>query len=263
MDIQVFILGLLIGSFLNVCIYRIPREESIVVPGSHCPVCMNKLRAIDLIPVLSYLFLGRKCRFCKTKIGPRYMMVELLTGLVFLLLFNKYGDSIDFIVYTILMSILIVICFIDYDHMIIPDQLVFMATMVGILVILYNRKFPMYIYGNDPWYSPFIGVIIGSGSLLIISLIGMTIYKGQEVMGMGDVKIFIPIGLFLGFKMTAVTLFLSILLGAIISILLIVSGYKSVKSYIPFGPFIVLGTFISLIWGWDLFDLWYEFVFGM
>ncbi|MCT4595685.1 MAG: prepilin peptidase [Anaeromicrobium sp.] len=263
MGIQVFVLGLLIGSFLNVCIYRIPRDESIVVPGSHCIVCMNKLRAIDLIPVLSYLFLGRKCRFCKTKIGLRYTIVELLTGLVFLLLFNKYGYGIDFTIYIILMSILIVIGFIDYDHMIIPDQLVFVATMIGVLVVLYNKKFPMYIYGTDSWYSPFLGVIIGSGSLLIISLVGMAIYRGQEVMGMGDVKIFIPIGLFLGAKMTAVTLFLSILVGAIISILLIVWGYKSIKSHIPFGPFIVIGTFVSLVWGWDLYDLWYEFVFAM
>jgi len=253
---SIFIFGLLIGSFLNVCIYRIPREESIVSPPSHCPNCGTRLKPLDLIPLLSYLIYRGNCRYCNQKISPRYFLVELLTGIVSVTLFLKYGLTVDFVAFLFLMYILIAVFFIDLDHQIIPNELVIVGLTGGAMLFVYNLFLPFQIYSDQLWWNPLLGLVVGSGFLFGVSLIGLALYKGDEVMGMGDVKLFAPIGLFLGWRMTLLALFLSVILGGMSSLVLILLGKANRKSMIPFGPFIVIGVFITVMWGWDILD-WY------
>jgi len=257
--IVVFILGLVIGSFLNVCIYRIPLGESIVAPPSHCKACGTRLKPYDLIPVLSWIFLKGRCRYCGEKISARYMLVELLTGFVFVLLFYKYSLTVDFLASAFIMSILIAVFFIDMDHGIIPDGLVLAGLAGGILLILYNFFQPVEIFRDRSWWNPVLGIFTGSGILFLIAVIGMIVYKTDNVMGMGDVKIFAPIGAFLGWRMCLMALIVAIFLAGLTSLLLVVLKIKERKSTIPFGPFIVTGTFITIMWGRDILN-WYLYV---
>lgn len=252
----ILIFGLLIGSFLNVCIFRIPQGESIVSPPSHCPNCGTRLKPFDLIPLLSYLFFRGKCRYCNQKISPRYFLVELLTGIVSVALFFKYGLTVDFLAFLFLTYILIVVFFIDLDHQIIPNELVIAGLIGGALLFVYNLFLPFQIYADHRWWNPLLGLVSGSGFLFGVSLIGLVFYKSDDVMGMGDVKIFAPIGLFLGWRMTLLALFSSVVLGGMSSLMLILLGKANRKSMIPFGPFIVIGVFITVMWGWDILH-WY------
>lgn len=262
MRMFIMVLGLLIGSFLNVCICRIPKEEAISLPPSHCVKCNNRLRTFDLIPVFSYIILGGKCRYCGEKISFRYPLVEILTSIAFILLYKKYGIGIEFFLYAFFISILIVIFFIDIDYLIIPDKLVLLGMLSGLILIFYSFTNVVSLYGDREIWSPFLGAIIGAGTLFLIALFGKIIYKCDEVMGMGDVKIFIPIGLFLGWKMTIVALMISFLLGGFIGLLLIVINKEKRKSTMPFGPFIVAACFITILYGWDILD-WYIYVVFM
>ena len=255
--IFIALLGLLIGSFLNVCIYRIPKGESVVMPPSHCMNCGNRLTAIDLVPVFSFLFLRGKCRHCGVKISPRYAIVELFTSLTFVLLFYKYHLSlVDFIASAYFISILIAIFFIDLDHMIIPDELVIAGLIGGVPLIVYNIFNAVQIYGDRNWWTPLLGALVGFGVLLLVAFLGFVIYKTDEAMGGGDIKLFAPIGIFLGWKMTVVAFLLSVFIAAFISIILMLLGIKDRKSTIPFGPFIVIGTFLTYLYGWDILN-WY------
>lgn len=250
------LVGLIIGSFLNVCIYRIPREESIVKPPSHCPNCGKRLTVIDLVPVFSYLFLRGKCRHCGVKISPRYAMVELLTALTFVILFHKFKLTVDFFASAYLMSILIAIFFIDLEHMIIPDGLVLAGLIGGIPLVVYNLFRPVQTYGDRNWWTPLIGMLSGFLVLLFIGLVGLLIYKTDEAMGGGDIKLFAPLGLFLGWKLIIVAFLLSVFSAAFVSVILIITKVKNRKSTVPFGPFIVIGTFVTYIYGWEILE-WY------
>ncbi|ABN52086.1 MAG TPA: prepilin peptidase [Hungateiclostridium thermocellum] len=254
--ISVALLGLLVGSFLNVCIYRIPNDESVVRPRSHCMKCGHTLGALDLVPVFSYLFLKGRCRYCGEKISPRYALVELLTSVVYLLLFWKYGLSVDFLASAYLMSVLIAVFFIDLDHMIIPNKLVVAALVGGVLPFVYNIFRPMDIYVDRKWWNPLLGAFIGFGFLLLVAIVGYLVYKTDEAMGGGDVKLFAPIGLFLGWKMTIVALFISFVSAGIVSIVLLLLKKKERRSTFVFGPFIVMGTFFTYLFGWELLE-WY------
>lgn len=254
--------GLMIGSFLNVCIYRIPKEESIVKPHSHCTNCGTRLKALDLVPLFSFLFLGGKCRYCKTRISIRYPLIELLTAGIFVSLLWKYGVSAELFATAFLMSILIAVFFIDLEHYIIPNGLVITGLAGGAVLAVYNIFYPVQaLYGDRVWWNPFISVFIGSGFLLLVAVVGGKIYNTEDALGMGDVKIFAAIGIFLGWKMTVFALFTSIILGGVLSFLLILLKIKDRKDAVPLGPFIVIGTYITLLWGWDLFNLWYSSTF--
>jgi len=252
----IFILGLIIGSFLNVCICRIPKEQSIVKPPSHCTNCGTRLRPLDLVPILSYIFLKGKCRYCGVKISARYPAVELITALTFVALFYRYSLSVDFCAAAYIMSILIAVFLIDMEHRIIPDGLVITGLAGGLPLIIYNVFKPVQIYGTREWWNPLIGMVTGSGFLFLIAIIGFIIYKSDDAMGMGDVKIFAPIGIFLGWRMTITALLLSVFICGIFSLILIASSKKKKRDTIPFGPFIVTGTFITLMWGWNIVN-WY------
>lgn len=251
-----FVVGLVIGSFLNVCIYRIPRNESIVYPASHCTECGYRLSWFDLIPLFSYIRLRGLCRSCGSAISLRYPLIELFTAIVFLMLYIKYGLTPVFMIYALVMSILIVVFFIDLEHMIIPNKLVMVAAIAGLTVALTNAFIPLNIYGDSRWWNPFLGALIGSGFLFMVAVLGALVFRSNEAMGGGDIKLMLPLGLFLGWRLTILTLFLSVLIAGGVGILLLALKITSRKSSIPFGPFIVIACFISIMWGYQIIN-WY------
>jgi len=251
-----FVLGLVVGSLINVCIYRIPEGKSIITPASQCRNCGTTLKPMDLIPVLSYILLRGRCRYCGSQFSARYPLVELLNGIVAVLLFQKYGLTVEFVSSAFLMSVLIAVFFIDIDHRIIPDGLVLTLLAGGVVLSVYNFFKPVSFYGDRHWWNPLAGILSGAGVLFLIALIGMAIYKNDDAMGMGDVKIFVPIGIFLGWRLSLLALLLSMLAGGLMGLFIIASGRGNRKSTIAFGPFIVIGTFISFMWGWDILK-WY------
>ncbi len=255
--IIILLCGLIIGSFINVCIYRIPLGKSIVAPPSACTSCGKRLVASDLVPIFSYFLLRGRCRHCRTPISPRYPLVEFLTALVFIALFIRYGYTIPFIAFAFLMAVLIIVFFIDVDHRIIPDELVIAGIIGGAVLLGYNFFRPLTeVFGDGKWWTPVAGFFSGSGFLLLIALLGLFIYKTDDAMGMGDVKLMAPIGLFLGWRLCLTSLFISVLLAGVTSLGLILLRIKKKKDTIPFGPFIVTGTFLTIMWGWELLN-WY------
>ncbi|AGY76850.1 MULTISPECIES: prepilin peptidase [Clostridium] len=242
--IIIFIFGTIIGSFLNVCIYRIPMQESIVYPSSHCTNCGNRIKWYDLIPIVSYVILRGKCRNCREKISKKYPIVEFITGLLYLMLYIKFGISIDIVKYVVFISILIVIGIIDFD----TTDIYFKTTIVGLISAFVFLG--IYYYNGLPIRTYIYGGIAGGGLLVLIILIT----KGG--MGWGDAEICLICGLFLGLKFTFVMLFLSFIIGAIIGVILILSGKKSKKDYIPFGPFITAASVITVFCGQNILS-WY------
>jgi leader peptidase (prepilin peptidase) / N-methyltransferase len=242
----IFVLGLILGSFYNVCIYRIPRGESIAFPPSHCTNCSTKLKAIDLIPVLGYMFLKGNCRYCKEKISPRYAIIELLTGILFAALYIVYGFSFLFLKYTVLTSFLIVIGMIDYDTTDIYFITTLSGTIVGIIFVVLG-------YFQGLGIMTFIyGAVLGG--LFITMIILLT--KG---MGWGDVEICLMCGLYLGLTKSIVLLFISFVVGGLIGAILILTKKKSRKDYIPFGPFIAISAVLVMLFG-DRILAWYLFL---
>ena len=247
MTLLILIYGLLIGSFLNVCIYRIPREESIAFPGSHCPECNSKLKWYDNIPLFSYLSLGGKCRYCKIPISKQYPIVESLNAILYIVMHYKFGFSLDFIFFSLLSSVLIVVTLIDLKEMIIPDILVVIILILSVL----NKGLNYFIYGVSPEIlSSLGGLLLAGGLFLAIVLLS------RGGMGGGDVTLIAALGFVIGIKYILLTIFLSFILGAIISIFLLVSKLKTRKDPIPFGPFIILAFFITVLWGEIIVD-WY------
>ena len=246
-DVLIFILGLIVGSFSNVCIYRIPRNESIIYPASHCPKCRSKIKPVDNIPLLSFILLKGRCRNCKSKISIQYPIVELLTGLIYLIIYLIYGLSIQSLIYIILSSALVIIAFIDLNEQIVPD----IISLPGIVIGFILSFFVPYI----SFINSALGVVVGGGIILIIGLAGSVIFK-KEAMGGGDVKLAAMIGAFLGWRYIIISLFLGFFLGALAGIILIMSKIKSREDVVPFGPFIVLGSFITLLWGEKIIS-WY------
>lgn len=247
MYIIICLYGLIVGSFLNVCIYRIPREESIAFPSSHCPKCNTSLKWYDNIPVLSFIAYKGKCRYCGDQISPQYPIIEMLNALIYIIIFIKFGFTIDFIFYAIISSILIVVTVIDLQNMIIPDILIILILATTVIY-----KITSYLlYKTSPDILNSLGALaLSSGIFLLIILIS----KGG--MGGGDVTLIGSLGFILGVKNILLTIFLSFIFGAIISVLLLLFKIKGRKDPIPFGPFIVLGFFITLIAGDYLIDLY-------
>ncbi|MBF7095758.1 prepilin peptidase [Alkalibacter mobilis] len=238
-----FLLGLTIGSFLNVVIYRIPEGESIAQPPSHCPSCGTRLKPLDLVPIFSWLFLKGRCRHCSTNISPRYALVELLTGIVFLFTYIKFGLDWYIIVAFGFMAVLIAMTFIDMDHQIIPDEL----NIFLIVFFVATNLFISYI----PWKDAIFGALIGFAPLFLIVLL-----TGGSGMGMGDVKLMFALGLYLGFWNSILTVFLSFIYGGVFGVLLLVTKIKGRKDAIPFGPWIALGAVTAFYFGAGIIG-WY------
>jgi len=254
-QILVFVFGSIVGSFLNVCIHRLPLEESIVKPGSHCCHCNKQILWYDNVPLLSYLLLGGKCRFCKKKISLRYFFVELLTAGMFLLFFRLYGLSYTFISYSIFASGLIIATFVDIKHRIIPDEISLGGIAVGVAVNLVRPYIEHGSYDLLPVFDSLLGVLIGGGIIYFTGFLFDLIYfkvlkrppiQGEtESMGGGDVKLLAMIGAFLGWKRALLTFFIAPFLGVVIGIVNLVSKKDHT---IPYGPFLSLGALISLFW---------------
>jgi leader peptidase (prepilin peptidase)/N-methyltransferase len=247
-NLFVFTLGLTIGSFLNCVIYRLEIDKSFLVGRSFCPQCKHILSGQDLIPVLSFLFLKGKCRYCHKPISIQYPLVELATGLLFLLIFYNTSYNLFQAAYFLIISCFLIIIFIyDLKHYLIPDQVTYSAIA---LAFLYNLLNIQYLMSNTIY-----AALGASGFFLLIYLIS----SGQWL-GFGDVKLAFLMGLFLGFPNILVALFLSFFIGAIVGLLLIAKGKKTLKSEVPFGPFLAIGTITAFLYGQQLID-WYSGLF--
>jgi len=242
-NVFAFIFGAAIGSFLNVCIYRLPDKESIIKPLSRCPHCKNLIRFYDNIPIISFLILKGKCRDCGGKISWRYPLVELITGVFSLLLFLKFGVSLQFLAVFAFTAVLIVITFIDLDHQIIPDVL----TLPGIPIFLLAGIFIMKV----PWQETLIGLLVGGGVLFLIAFVYEAITK-REGMGGGDIKLLGMIGGFFGWKSLIFILLFSSFAGAIVGITVMIIKKQDLKYAVPFGPFLAAAAVAYAFWG-DLF----------
>ncbi|HAV43375.1 TPA: prepilin peptidase [bacterium] len=244
--IFIFIFGLCWGSFLNVCIYRIPRNKSIINPPSHCPVCQQAIKPIDNIPLVSYLLLRGRCRYCQTRIPLRYPTVEALTAIIFLLFANKYGWGWERVICLALASVLVVIAFIDLEHYLIPDVLTYPTIIIGLVLSLLPG-------GVNP-LEAIIGLLVGGGVIYLLLVVSPYVF-GKEGMGGGDVKLAALMGVYLGWQKVLLGLFFASLSGSIVGGILILLGKKGRRDYIPFGPYLVLGTLIMLLWKENLMGL--------
>ncbi|MBZ9578329.1 prepilin peptidase [Patescibacteria group bacterium] len=251
----IFLFGLAVGSFLNSIIHRLHTGESFLFTHSYCPHCKHKLSWQDLIPILSFLILKGKCRYCKKKVSLQYPLVESATGILFILtthytLLTISYESLLFTVYCLLLSCFLIIIFVyDLKHYIIPDKIIYPA--IGIAFI-YNILYSYFIIHNSYFLvNSLLAAFTGGLSFLFIFLL-----SGGKWMGFGDVKLVFFMGLFLSFPDILVALFLAFLVGAIIGIGLISAGKKTLKSEVPFGPFLVTGAFIAFCFGNQIVN-WY------
>ena len=255
--IFIFIFGAVIGSFLNVCIYRIPQGLSIVRPSSRCTSCGTPIKFYDNIPILSYMLLAGKCRYCKAGLSIRYPLVELLNAVLYVIVLSRFGLDSPWVLlaYCLFVSALIVIFFIDIDHQIIPDGI----TLPGIplAVIFGSLVLPDPFFRTDllGWKSSLIGVIAGGGSFYLIAVIGKMMLK-KDAMGGGDIKMMAMVGGLLGWKGVILTTFMGSLLGSVIGGSLIIFKGKEWGAKIPFGPYLAAGALVSLFYGEDILK-WY------
>jgi leader peptidase (prepilin peptidase)/N-methyltransferase len=243
----IFFMGAAVGSFLNVCIYRLPQELSIVAPRSFCPACQTPIRAYDNIPIISFLLLGGKCRKCQAPISWRYPLIEALTGFIALALFMKTGLTFSYFCYFIFAAALVVITFIDLDHRIIPDVISLPGIVIGFLLSLTGATLPIP--------DSLIGVVVGGGSLYVVAVVYEKVTK-REGMGGGDVKLLAMIGAWLGWKAVLFTLFFASLTGSVIGGTIMMAKKEDSKLAIPFGPFLAFSALAYIFIGPRLID-WY------
>lgn len=253
----VFIFGLILGSFLNVVIYRLPRKESIVFPPSHCTHCNTLIHPWDNIPVLSYLILRGKCRNCGEKIDLRYPIVELIMGFSVLALTIRFGFHLSLFSYIAFVFVLIAASYIDIDVQLIPDTLTLTMIIIGFIGAGLNSLFPSINF----WPISFLHSLIGGGvgfSILLLFLYGYMLITNREGMGGGDLKLLAMIGVYLGWEKTLLTLFLASLIGSIISVPLMLFQGKNRHATVTFGPFLSLGALASLFYGDFLINSYFE-----
>ena len=266
-----FLFGAVIGSFLNVCIVRLPLEQSVVSPPSRCPRCGVPIRWYDNIPIISYLLLRGKCRRCGQPISWRYPLVELLNGLLFLWVIAEFGLTGEGFLVMALCSSLLVITFIDLDHQIIPDVITLPGMVIGVAAAPFfmtalAEPLSLGLGRMIPHTGPYVtgllnslmGLILGAAPLYVIGLLWEKLRK-IEAMGGGDVKLMGMVGSFLGWKGAFLTIMLAAVAGSVIGITLILLKKHQADKVIPFGPFLAVGALVNLFYGPDLIA-WY---FGM
>jgi len=241
----VFIFGLIIGSFLNVCIYRMPRNESIVFPGSRCVSCKKPINWYDNIPLLSYILLRGKCRACGAGISPRYFIVELISALCFLILFMRFESGYMFWIYSLLVFSLIIVTFIDLEFQIIPDSISLVGIFAGIILSIVFPGLQNAVAWKAAFLNSIIGAAIGGGLIYITGVLGQLAFK-KESMGGGDVKLMAMLGAFLGWKAAVLIFFLAPFFGMPIGIYV---KFIKKQDIIPYGPYISLASFVTMIWG--------------
>lgn len=271
--IFIFILGAAIGSFLNVVIYRVPHEQSIIYPNSACPNCQKPIKPYDNIPILSWLVLGGKCRNCQNPISPRYLFVELLTGLLFLIVYWSVGLNAFLPVVLAFVAAIVSLAFIDAEHKILPNVITYPLLVFALLVRII---FPLFFGAN--FFSDFnlfplnqmqdfpvwaisligaaLGAIVGGGFLWLVGAIWKKL-RGVDAMGLGDVKMMFAVGALLGWRLTLLSIFLGAFSGAAIGIFVIArQKEKDFQTQIPFGIFLGIGSILSLLFGEQIIH-WY------
>ena len=258
----IFVFGMVFGSFLNVCIWRIPRDESLLKPGSHCPKCNTHIAWYDNIPIVSYILLRGKCRHCREPISVRYMLVEALTGVLFVLLYLKFSLTIAFAVYCALVASFIALTFIDLDHYIIPNRITFGGMAVGLVLSFTAKYIPgdRFIVTNT--LEAISGGVLFAGILYLLDQLSLLIFK-KRGMGGGDVKLAAVIGLFVGVRLIFAVIFVASVVGSVIGIAVLLARRTQEADpshYIPFGPYLVLGTIIVLFFGDYVLDFWANMV---
>ncbi|MDQ1349741.1 MAG: Prepilin leader peptidase/N-methyltransferase [Acidobacteriota bacterium] len=243
----IIIFGLIVGSFLNVVIHRLPREQSIVIPGSHCPSCNTPIHFYDNIPVLSFLILMGKCRRCKARISMRYPLVELFTAFSFWLPYHFYFEELP--VYAgfcvVFLCLLIALALIDLEHQLLPDEL----TLGGAVVFL------IYAFFN-PMVTPIAAIAASFGSALLFAGLYFFYLKVRKIegLGQGDIKMMLLLGAFLGPDRLVIAVLLASFAGLLVGLFFIIFKGKNLKLKLPFGTFLSLGSYISLFWGHHIFD---------
>jgi leader peptidase (prepilin peptidase)/N-methyltransferase len=266
LSVLFFVLGAIIGSFLNVVIYRVPRKESIVFPNSFCPECRTPIKPYDNVPILSWVILRGKCRYCQKKISLRYPFVEFLTAIIFLITFWHFGLNAFLPLALIFVASMIALIFIDAEHMILPDvityPLFFFAIFSRLIFALIFGKeffndlnyFSATMLESFPFWiltiiSALLGALIGGGFLFFTGKLWEYL-RGIEAMGMGDVKMMLGVGAFLGVWLTFLTIFFAAFTGSLAGIAIsFIRGEKSLQTQIPFGIFLGTGAIVSLILG--------------
>jgi leader peptidase (prepilin peptidase)/N-methyltransferase len=251
------ILGMIIASFLNVCIDRLPRGESLMFPPSHCPICKHRLAVKDLIPVFSYLRLRGRCRYCRAPIPRRLLGMEIGVGALFPLLYWHYGLSAELGIIAYYCCLFIVLLFIDWEHGLILNRIIYPAMIVAVLISIFlPGSISIFALGNSLIFLPpriaqaAIGGAIGFG----ISLLVVVVSRGG--MGWGDVKMAALIGLVIGFPLVFFTLIMAAILGGLVAVILLLLKKKRRKEAIPFGPALSVAAIVTLIWGPNILD-WY------
>ncbi len=239
MTLIFLIYGLFIGSFLNVCIFRIPSGISIVKPPSSCGSCGHRLNYMDMLPVINYITNKGKCRYCGSHYSIQYPLIELLNGLMYALVYLKFGLTLNSILYCLIISLLITVSIVDLKHKIIPDSLNIAGGIVGIIYIIINKTF----------FNSIAGALTGLVLFLAIALL-------TNAMGGGDIKLMAALGLIFGIKGVLFISLFSFVIGAVISVILILLKIKGRKDEIPFGPFISLSALIYIFFGAEIIN-WY------
>jgi leader peptidase (prepilin peptidase)/N-methyltransferase len=270
----IFLFGLVIGSFLNVCIVRIPGGKSIVLPSSSCPKCSATIRPYDNIPVVSYLLLAGKCRKCKTRISAMYPAVELLTGLLFLACYETFGLTDEALKWAVFSAIMIVLVFTDLRERVLPDVVNYTGLGLGLALSLFTKPFD----GTAAWlanrmfdFPPpapvlsfadgLIGAAIGSSLLWLVSEAYFRL-RGREGMGLGDVKMMLMAGAFLGAKRTLLTIFTGSVLGSVLGLIFILVRRKDSEYELPFGTFLGMAAVLVVFFGTPVIN-WYQSLLGM
>jgi leader peptidase (prepilin peptidase) / N-methyltransferase len=246
-----FLFGAIVGSFLNVCIYRIPNKRSIVSPPSSCPQCGHRIRWYQNIPIVSYLFLGGRCSSCQAQISLRYPGIEALTGGLFCLTLSVFGFSLATLVYWVFISSLIVVTFVDIDHQIIPDVISIPGIVLGFIF--------SFIIPWVTWLDSLVGILVGGGVLLSIAWIYEKLAK-REGMGGGDIKLLAMLGSFMGWKAVLPIIFLASLAGTLIGVPLMFLQRGDTKFAIPFGPFLAISAIVYLFWGAQIVQWYFSMV---
>ena len=265
----VFVYGVMFGSFFNVCISRIPKGISVISPRSRCPKCKTEIRWYQNIPLLSWIFLKGRCAGCKTPIPLIYPLVEILTGIVVLLVFRHFHtpDLKDWIIKSLIYSVfsgsLIIITFIDMKYFIIPDRFTWGGVIAGIAASMSYPQIHGFESLKEGFVFSFVSALICYGILNSVRILGSLAYK-REAMGYGDIKLVAAFGAFLGWKLGLLSIFFGAVFGSVIGIASVILSRFTLRSEIPFGPYLALGAFISLLYGQQFLN-WYSscLLFGL
>ncbi len=250
-QVTVALIGAALGSFLNVVIYRLPLQKSIVSPGSSCPFCGHRLRPWENIPILSYVLLRGRCSKCRHPIPVRYLLVEVLTPALLLMLHHFYGLSWPFLKNSVLVLLLIPVVFIDLDHRLILNKITIPGMVLGLAMSVAENP--------QQFYQPVLGILAGGGLLWLIAILGQVLYK-QESMGGGDIKLGAMIGAFMNPQSILLALFLAFFIAAVFVLFGMMTGKLQRRSTIPFGPFIAAGTYAVVNFKQQIVTLYLDYI---